>query len=92
MRLHQSGALNKANGLIIGEFTNYKPSDDFDSMEAMISHWLRKWGYVSMPVLFGMPSGHGEINYPLLLGANASLSVGPEGSVLTMGTDIPPKQ
>lgn len=92
MRLHQSGALNKAKGLIIGEFTNYKPSDDFDSMEAMISYWLRKWGYVSMPVLFGMPSGHGDVNYPLLLGAKASLSVGPEGSVLTMGTDIPPKQ
>jgi len=87
MRLHLSGSLNKAKGLIIGEFTDYKPSDDFESMEAMISHWLKKWGYASMPVLFGMPSGHGDVNYPLLLGAKATLSVGPNGSVLTMGVD-----
>lgn len=87
MRLHHSGALKKAKGLIIGEFTNYKPSDDFESMEAMISYWLRRWGYTSMPVLFGMPSGHGEVNYPLLLGAKATLTVGPEGSRLEMGVD-----
>ncbi|MCM1225274.1 MAG: LD-carboxypeptidase, partial [Lachnospiraceae bacterium] len=83
-RLHQSGALKKAKGLIVGEFTNYKPSDDFDSMEDMISYWLRKWGYAHLPVLFGMPSGHGDVNYPLVLGAKASLTVAPEGSTLTM--------
>lgn len=87
MRLHQSGALKKAKGLIIGEFTNYKPSDDFTSMEEMISYWLNKWGYDSIPVLFGMPSGHGDVNYPLLFGAKAELSVTPEGSTLTMGID-----
>lgn len=85
MRLHQCGALKKAKGLIVGEFTNYKPSDDFDSMEAMISHWLRQWGYYDMPVMFGMPSGHGEVNYPLILGAPATLRVTPDGSTLTMG-------
>lgn len=85
MRLHQSGALKKAKGLIIGEFTNYKPSDDFESMEEMISYWLTKWGYKSMPVLFGMPAGHGDVNYPLVLGAKAELNVTPEGSSLTMG-------
>ncbi len=88
MRLHQSGALKRAKGLIVGEFTNYKPSDDFESMEAMVSHWLRQWGYDHMPVLFGMPSGHGEVNYPLILGAPASLIVTPSGSTLTMGEAV----
>lgn len=78
MRLHQSGALSKYKGLIIGEFTEYKPTKDFSSMEDMIYYWLKEWGYYELedfPIVFEFPAGHGDINYPLILNAPITLEV-----------------
>lgn len=83
MRLHQSGALAKYKGLVIGEFTEYKPSKDFETMEDMIHYWLEQWGYYDLddfPIIFDMPSGHGDINYPLILNAPVTLTVTEEGA------------
>lgn len=35
--------------------------------------------------IHGFPAGHGEYNYPLLMGATAELNVGAENYVLTCG-------
>ncbi len=85
MRLHQSGALAKYKGLIIGEFTEYKPTKDFETMEDMIHYWLEQWGYYELddyPIIFEMPSGHGDINYPLILNAPVTLTVTPESATI----------
>ncbi len=78
MRLHQSGALSKLKGLIIGEFTDYKATKDFETIEDMIHYWLKEWGYYELddfPILFEMPSGHGDINYPLILNSPVTLTI-----------------
>lgn len=31
-----------------------------------------------VPVAFGFPAGHGDVNYPLLMGEMAELKVGPD--------------
>ncbi len=83
VRLHQSGALAKYSGLVIGEFTEYKPTKDFETMEDMIHYWLEQWGYYDLddfPIIFEMPSGHGDINYPLILNAPVTLTVTDDGA------------
>ncbi len=77
IRLHQCGALGKYKGIVLGEFTTYKPSDDFETMEDMFYYWLTKWGYYDRPdypIIYEFPAGHGDINYPLILNAPVSVS------------------
>ena len=38
---------------------------------------------VDVPVAFGFPAGHGDTNYPLLMGATAKLTVGGESYTLS---------
>lgn len=87
LRLHQSGALNRVKGIVFGEFTEYKPDENFETMEDMIHHWLYEWGYYSddsqMPILYGFPGGHGDINWPVVLGSECTLYVGPTHATLT---------
>lgn len=81
MRLHYSGALSKMKGIIIGQFTGYKPIEDFAAMEDMIHHWLLTWGYYNefdpMPIVYNFPTGHVSANYPMICGAEAELVVTP---------------
>lgn len=86
MRLHQSGALDKYRGIVFGEFTGYKPSDDFETMEDMLCYWLEKWGYYARPdypIIYEFPSGHGDINYPLILNAPVSITVADDKSIIS---------
>lgn len=69
-----SGILSSLSALIIGRFTRYEPSRDFDTMEQMLSCFTRS---VHIPVAFGFPAGHVTDNRPLLLNRPATLSVTP---------------
>lgn len=85
IRLHQSGALGKYKGIVLGEFTSYKPSDDFETMEDMFYYWLEKWGYYDRPdypIIYEFPAGHGDVNYPLILNAPVSITVSDDKSVI----------
>lgn len=86
-RLHISGFLDRVKGIIVGQFTEYRPDRNFTRMEDMISHRLRQWGFGSeakagIPVAFNFPAGHVDRNLPLLLGSPASLYVSPGIQVL----------
>lgn len=86
LRLHQSGALGRVKGIVFGEFTEYKPDENFETMEDMIHYWLNEWGYydTQMPILYGFPGGHDdEINWPVVLGANCTLAIDDNGTTLT---------
>lgn len=88
LRLHQSGALGRVKGIVFGEFTEYTPDENFETMEDMIHYWLNEWGYYDdgsqMPILYGFPSGHDDdINWPLVLGANCTLAIDGERATLT---------
>lgn len=87
MRMHLNGSLKRIKGLIIGQFTEYGHSQDFNTMEEMIYYWLKKWGYYEkdnpMPIVFNFPVGHVSENYPMPVGVMTELSVGDNETVIS---------
>lgn len=81
--LKHLGVLDRASGIIFGEWTDVPTNmADYDggsrggaftSMSDMISR--QYVADLDIPVVFGFPAGHGEANYPLLMGAKANLAV-----------------
>ena len=81
--LKHAGVLDNAQGIVFGEWADIPadledyPGDSrggtFTSMGDMISRQFL--ADVDAPVAFGFPAGHGDTNYPLLMGAKAHLSV-----------------
>ncbi len=80
-RLKYAGILSKVKGLIIGQFTGYKPSKDYETMEAMIYDIVND---LNIPIVYDFPVGHVDNNYPLIQGSNATLTVTPSTVTLTM--------
>ncbi len=75
-QLRLNGVLDKLRGLIIGQFTDYKPSDDYPDMETMIRDAVAPYSY---PVAFNAPIGHVDHNIPLIENATITLKVSPSG-------------
>ncbi len=71
-RLHLQGVLHAARGILIGEFTEWKPDRNHESMYDMIHKCFEEWG-VQCPVVFNFPVGHGERNVPLVEGMECLL-------------------
>ena len=89
--LKHKGILDKAAGFVFGEWTQL-PADGlgnygdarggpFESVADMISRQFLDG--VDVPVIFGFPSGHGETNYPLLMGATAKMEVSEQSCTLS---------
>ncbi len=84
--LKHAGVLDQAEGIIFGEWVDV-PADcesysgssrggEFRSVADMISReFLNDW---DKPACFGFPAGHGDVNFPLLMGAELKLNVGEE--------------
>lgn len=75
-QLKLNGVLAKLNGLIVGQFTDYKPDDNYDDMYAMIRDMTAEYDY---PVAFDVPIGHVDHNIPVIESANVTLKVSPSG-------------
>lgn len=73
------GLLDRCRGIILGEFTGCAGEFTYGSVEEMIVRILPDRG---IPVLCGFPAGHGEVNLPLVMGAQATLDVREDGSSL----------
>lgn len=82
-RLHLQGVLRKVKGVLIGQFTEWKPDRNFDSMYDMIHEQFEEWG-IECPVAFDFPVGHNDRNVPLVEGAMATLTVGDTCCCLAM--------
>lgn len=78
-QLRLSGILPKLKGLIIGQFTDYKPDDNHHDMESMLAEVLAPYNY---PIAFGAPVGHVDHNVPFIESCWVSLDVTPEGTTL----------
>ncbi len=78
-RLHLQGVLSKVKGILVGQFTEWKPDRNHESMYDMIHERFEEWG-VDCPVAFDFPVGHNERNVPLIEGVEVCLQV--EDSVL----------
>ena len=81
--LKHAGVLDHASGIVFGEWvkipadlTDYSGSSrggTYSSVAEMISRQFL--ADIDVPVAFGFPAGHGDINYPLLMGEKAQLKV-----------------
>lgn len=76
-RLLMQGVFSHLKGLLVGQFTEYKPSADHVSMESMIEKFLKKNNLNHFPVGYGFPAGHVTPNYPLVEGAHTRLVTTP---------------
>lgn len=84
-RLHLQGVLRRVKGVLVGQFTEWRPDRNHETMYGMIHERLEEWGIVC-PVAFDFPVGHGERNVPLIEGTEAALTVNSEGISLTLTT------
>lgn len=75
-QLRLGGLLSKIKGLIVGQFTDYRPDGLYKNMEEMISRAVEPY---RMPVAFDAPIGHVDHNIPLIEGATVTLKVSPSG-------------
>ena len=71
-QLRLSGVLPTLRGLIVGQFTDYKPSKNYKTMEEMIRDMVAPYNY---PVAFNAPIGHVFHNIPVIEGAKVTLKV-----------------
>lgn len=69
--LVQSGVLRDIAGVILGEFTDCSPGKYQVPTDTVLRERL---GQLGVPVLAGLPVGHGRANAPVRLGALARLS------------------
>jgi muramoyltetrapeptide carboxypeptidase len=69
--LSLAGLLGKLAGIALGDFAGCTPRNpDEPTVEEVLEERL---GGLGIPVLSGLPIGHGKRNVPVLLGARATL-------------------
>ena len=71
-QLRLSGVLKSLRGLIVGQFTDYRPDSNHESMEQMIAELTAGYDY---PVAMNAPIGHIDGNMPWIEGAQVTLHV-----------------
>lgn len=79
-QLRLSGVLPRLGGLIVGQFTGYRPNDSYETMERMIADMTAPYTY---PVAFNVPIGHVDHNVPVIQSAEVTLTVTPKGTSLS---------
>jgi muramoyltetrapeptide carboxypeptidase len=78
------GVMENVKGVILGEFVDSGTDLDYESAEAMLSQYLKKY---DIPVLCGFPAGHDDVNLPIVMGAKVKIDVGDDGSTLAFNID-----
>ena len=79
-QLRFAGVLSRAKGIIVGQFTEYRPDRNYTAMYDMIRDMTRGLG---IPVAFDFPIGHVDGNMPVIESAPCCLSVTDEGVTFT---------
>ena len=82
--LQMNGVLDRCKGIILGEFTDCGKEFTYESVEAMLHELLKTY---NIPVLCGFPGGHGDVNLPLVMGANVTIDVRTDGASLQFNID-----
>ena len=78
------GVMENVRGVILGEFVDSGTDLDYESAEAMLSNYLKKY---DIPVMCGLPVGHDDVNLPLVMGAKVKMDVGDNGATLAFDID-----
>ncbi len=83
MQLHHAGVLEKQQALILGDFSDYRlsPYDNGYDFDAMLAFLRQR---IAIPILTGLPFGHGRDRASLPLGKVAQLRSDAAGFALKM--------
>lgn len=76
------GHLDEIGGLILGSFTGCMPGPDGVTVDEVVSELFAERG---IPVVCGVPTGHGRDNLPLVLGAFCALRAEAGEGTLVVG-------
>ncbi len=81
-QLRLSGKMASLAGLMVGQFTGYRPNANYKLMEEMIVDMVAPYDF---PVAMNVPFGHVDHNIPLVSGAKTTLrvTVGDSNSIVT---------
>jgi len=73
-QLHHAGVLARQQAVVLGDFTGWKlaPHDRGYGLEAMIDYWRSR---LEVPLITGLPFGHGEVRATLAVGVPYRLRV-----------------
>ena len=72
-QLKLAGVFDRISGLIVGQFTDYEEDDQMPlPLHQSLLEVVQEYDF---PVCFDFPVGHVRLNYPLLMGMEASLNV-----------------
>lgn len=71
-RLKLAGVFDRLKGLIVGQFTDYHPSEDWPDMNVMIANAVAGYDF---PVAFDAPFGHFDGNLPFIEGTEILFEV-----------------
>lgn len=82
--LRHNGVLDRCKGVILGEFTECGSEFTYESVEAMLHDFLAPY---NIPVICGFKGGHGDVNYPLIMGAPVIMDVRPDGASIRFAID-----
>jgi len=80
--LKRAGYFDKCKGLIIGDFTDLrKNTTPFGrNLEELIIEIAKEYNF---PVSFGFPAGHGDKNFPMILGREVELNVSKKNTIIS---------
>lgn len=80
-QLKLAGAFERISGLIVGQFSDYEEDDQmYFPLRQSILEAVRDCDF---PVCFDFPVGHAKLNFPLIMGMDASLSILPDHITFT---------
>lgn len=82
-QLRLSGRLERLSGLLVGQFTEYRPDGNHADMYAMIA---AATDGCEFPIAYNMPFGHIDGNMPLLHGAATLVDVTDQGVTIIQRT------
>lgn len=72
-QLKRAGAFDNLNCLLLGYFTNISEQKDYsENVEELILNLVKEYKF---PVFFGFPSGHEFPHFPVIMGAQAEITV-----------------
>ena len=80
-QLKLSGVLERLEGLIVGQFTDYEADKVHETMEDVIREVLEPYDF---PVAFNIPIGHVDHNVPIIESSYATLKVDSSGVTLNL--------
>ena len=79
--LKRAGYFDNCKGLIVGDFTDLKKNTTpfGRNLKELILNVVGEYGF---PVSFNFPAGHGEDNFPMILGREIKFNVSKEKTTI----------